>query len=89
MSNPSERPGHGEEIGHVYETCRAGWCATHKANYTVLTLTGFRSKHLGTSERFPGMEIVGDRNGDKILGVVHNTLSVDFLTQVREKYGHQ
>ncbi|WNI17683.1 hypothetical protein [Actinacidiphila sp. ITFR-21] len=36
-----------------------------------------------------GFEIIHDQHDDTTLGVVHNTLSVDFLTLVREKYGHQ
>ena len=34
-------------------------------------------------------EAIHDRHGDAILGRVHNTLSVEFLTMVREKYSHQ
>ncbi|MFD9815197.1 hypothetical protein [Streptomyces sp. NPDC059080] len=44
--------------------------------------------HLETSTR-PGYEVIADRHGDDVLGTVRNTLSVEFLALVREKYGHQ
>ncbi len=34
-------------------------------------------------------EALHDRHDDQIMGRVHNTLSVEFLTMVREKYSHQ
>lgn len=43
---------------------------------------------LETSAR-PGYEVIVDRHGDDVLGTVRHTLSVEFLTLVREKYGHQ
>lgn len=36
-----------------------------------------------------GWEAIRDRHGDEILGAVHSTLSVEFLTLVRNKYDHQ
>ena len=36
-----------------------------------------------------GYEVIRDRHGDDILGTVRNILSVEFLTLVREKYGHR
>ncbi|MFC9755149.1 hypothetical protein [Streptomyces sp. NPDC056921] len=36
-----------------------------------------------------GFEAIHDRHGNKILGAVNNTLSVAFLTLVRQKYSHQ
>ncbi|WP_434598161.1 hypothetical protein [Streptomyces sp. A5-4] len=45
--------------------------------------------HLETSNSYAGCEIVQDRASGRILGIVSNTLSVEFLTLVREKYGHQ
>ncbi|MFD7537451.1 hypothetical protein [Streptomyces sp. NPDC059819] len=36
-----------------------------------------------------GYETVCDRHGDDVLGIVRNSLSVEFLTMVREKYSHQ
>lgn len=44
--------------------------------------------HLETSAR-PGYEVIVDRHGNDMLGTVRHTLSVEFLTLVREKYGHQ
>ncbi|MFE4527175.1 hypothetical protein ACFRMO_08245 [Streptomyces anulatus] len=34
-------------------------------------------------------EAIHDRHDDQIMGRVRNTLSVEFLTMVREKYSHQ
>ncbi|ANZ13348.1 hypothetical protein ACH4YO_40595 [Streptomyces noursei] len=48
-----------------------------------------RRFYLSASIAKRGHEVIHDRHGDKILGVVHNTLSVKFLTMVREEYGHQ
>lgn len=39
--------------------------------------------------REPGFEWVTDRHDDKALGMVNIALSVDFLTLVRNRYGHQ
>lgn len=36
-----------------------------------------------------GYETINDRHGDKLLGMVLNTLSVEFLTLIRQRYGHQ
>ncbi|WP_030894332.1 hypothetical protein [Streptomyces sp. NRRL F-5053] len=44
--------------------------------------------HLETAAR-PGYEVIHDRHHDHVLGTVLSTLSVEFLTLVREKYGHQ
>ncbi|MEU1552216.1 hypothetical protein ABZ517_05765 [Streptomyces scabiei] len=45
--------------------------------------------HLTTSEAFPLMEVVRDRHRDKTVGIVSISESVEFLTLVRGKYGHQ
>ena len=45
--------------------------------------------YLTTSIAFTGCEVIHDRHRDTILGIVHNTLSVEFLTMVRKKYQHQ
>ncbi|MET8342522.1 hypothetical protein [Streptomyces microflavus] len=42
-----------------------------------------------TSSSQPGYEVIRDHHREQVLGNVHNTLSVDFLTLVRERYGHQ
>ncbi len=42
-----------------------------------------------TASAHKGFEAVHDRHGDRLLGTVSITLSVEFLTLVREKYGHQ
>ncbi|NUR01549.1 MAG: hypothetical protein HOY79_34975 [Streptomyces sp.] len=42
-----------------------------------------------SSQAFADMEVIHDRSTDKIIGTVSITESVAFLTQVREKYGHQ
>ncbi|MFJ4739140.1 hypothetical protein [Streptomyces sp. NPDC088775] len=45
--------------------------------------------YLGPAGVGGGYEAIRDRHDDSVLGVVRNTLSVEFLTLVREKYGHQ
>ncbi|MEV5264759.1 hypothetical protein [Streptomyces werraensis] len=42
-----------------------------------------------TTAREPGFEWITDRHDNKAVGLVLNTLSVDFLTVVRNRYGHQ
>ncbi|MEV1083456.1 hypothetical protein AB0I98_35450 [Streptomyces sp. NPDC050211] len=44
---------------------------------------------LSASHGRPGFEVITDRHSNEVLGIVHNTLSVEFLTLVRSKYGHQ
>ncbi|MEW1922198.1 hypothetical protein [Streptomyces sp. NPDC088360] len=44
--------------------------------------------YLQTSAR-PGYEVIIDRHDNEILGTVRNTLSVEFLTMVRQRYSHQ
>ncbi|WP_329271796.1 hypothetical protein [Streptomyces sp. NBC_01451] len=45
--------------------------------------------YLTASIARPGHEVIHDRYRHKILGVVCNTLSVEFLTLVQKKYEHQ
>ncbi|MFI1408852.1 hypothetical protein ACH4Y0_02765 [Streptomyces sp. NPDC020707] len=45
--------------------------------------------YLATSASRQGFESIWDRHHDAYLGSVHSTLSVEVLTLVREKYGHQ
>lgn len=45
--------------------------------------------YLGPAGVGGGYEAIRDRHDDSVLGVVRNILSVEFLTLVREKYGHQ
>ncbi|MFJ4686529.1 hypothetical protein [Streptomyces sp. NPDC088789] len=45
--------------------------------------------YLTTSQTYAGCEVIHDRHNDKIIGIVSITESVEFLTQIREKYGHQ
>ena len=45
--------------------------------------------YMTTSEAYAGCEVIHDRHTGTILGIVSITESVMFLTQVREKYGHQ
>ncbi|MET9360449.1 hypothetical protein ABZX93_06025 [Streptomyces sp. NPDC006632] len=42
-----------------------------------------------TASSQPGYEVIRDHHREKVLGNVCHTLSVEFLTLVREKYGHQ
>ncbi|MGW3153783.1 hypothetical protein [Streptomyces sp. NPDC001089] len=44
---------------------------------------------LTTSVSRPGFENVHDRHGQALLGTVSNTLSVELLTLVQNKYDHQ
>lgn len=46
--------------------------------------------YLTTSEMFSDCKVIHDRgNSHKILGIVNNAFSVEFLTLVRERYRHQ
>ncbi|MFF4699883.1 hypothetical protein [Streptomyces chattanoogensis] len=56
------------------------------ANCLYAEHKGVRFHLVSTEAEF---EVIGDRHGDKTLGIVHNTLSVQFLTLSREQYGHQ
>ena len=48
-----------------------------------------RRFYLTPSQQHARMEVIHDRGTDAIVGIVSITESVMFLTQVREKYGHQ
>ncbi|AZM47859.1 hypothetical protein DMB38_20540 [Streptomyces sp. WAC 06738] len=45
--------------------------------------------YMTSSQTYAHMEVIHDRHRDRIIGIVSITESVAFLTQVREKYGHQ
>ncbi|NIY68106.1 hypothetical protein [Streptomyces malaysiensis] len=64
-------------------------CEPHPepVNCRYATHSGRRFYLASTSNN--GYESIIDRHGDKVLGTVSHTLSVEILTLVREKYGHQ
>ena len=63
-------------------------CAPYPGEQCAFAYHGGERFYLTASSQ-PGYEVIRDHHREKVLGNVCHTLSVEFLTLVREKYGHQ